>query len=127
MLDIRQETDRQQPTAVRPDRRRQCTGIPHAGFPRPATVIAKTSEVPVGSGVIVGDTVLTQPTQGVFKGLSAICTHQGCTVSNVADGTTECPCHGSRFNLDGSVANGPATLPLPTKAILEQGDSIVAN
>jgi Rieske Fe-S protein len=95
--------------------------------PGPATVIAKTSEVPLGSGVIIGDVVLTQPTQGVFNGLSAICTHAGCTVNKVADGTISCPCHGSRFNLDGSVANGPATRPLPAKAILVQGDSIVAN
>lgn len=91
----------------------------------PAKVIAKTSDVPVGSGVIIGDTVLTQPTAGVFDGLSAICTHAGCTVSEVAGGTISCPCHGSKFNLDGSVANGPASSPLDKKNITIQGDSIV--
>jgi Rieske Fe-S protein len=93
--------------------------------PAPPKVIAKTAQVPLGSGVIIDDTVLTQPTQGVFHGLSAICTHQGCTLNKVAAGTIDCPCHGSKFNLDGSVANGPATRPLPTKAISVEGDSIL--
>jgi Rieske Fe-S protein len=93
--------------------------------PAPPKVIAKTAQVPLGSGVIIGDVVLTQPSPGIFNGLSAICTHQGCTVNKVADGTIDCPCHGSKFNLDGSVANGPATAPLPTKSVSVQGDSIV--
>ena len=95
------------------------------GSPAPAKPIAKTSDVPVGSGVIVDDVVVTQPAAGVFKGFSATCTHLGCTVATVADGTINCPCHGSKFNLDGSVAQGPAARPLDTKNISVQGDSIV--
>ena len=95
------------------------------GSPAPAKPIAKTSAVPVGSGVIVDDVVVTQPSAGVFKGFSATCTHLGCTVSTVADGTINCQCHGSKFNLDGSVAEGPAARPLDTKNIAVQGDSIV--
>jgi Rieske Fe-S protein len=87
--------------------------------------VLKASDVPVGSGVIVGKVVVTQPTAGVFKGLSAICTHKGCTVNAVADGTINCPCHGSKFNLDGTVAQGPATKPLPAENITVQGDSII--
>jgi Rieske Fe-S protein len=90
-----------------------------------ANTLAKTSDVPVGSGVIIDDVVLTQPSQGVFNGLSAICTHAGCTVAEVAGGTINCRCHGSRYNLDGSVANGPASRPLAAKAISVQGNSIV--
>jgi nitrite reductase/ring-hydroxylating ferredoxin subunit len=90
-----------------------------------AKAIAKTSDVPVGSGVIVGDVVVTQPSAGVFKGLSAKCTHKGCTVDKVADGTIDCPCHGSKFNLDGTVANGPAQEPLAVENITVQGDSIM--
>ena len=90
-----------------------------------AKAIAKTSDVPVGSGVIVGEVVVTQPSAGVFKGLSAKCTHKGCTVNKVADGTIDCPCHGSKFNLDGTVVNGPAQEPLAVENITVQGDSIM--
>jgi Rieske Fe-S protein len=99
---------------------------PAPGSAAPASqTIAKTSDVPVGSGVIVGDVVVTQPSAGQFKGFSAKCTHAGCTVNKVADGTIDCPCHGSKFNLDGSVAHGPAAKPLASKPITVQGDSIV--
>jgi Rieske Fe-S protein len=87
--------------------------------------IAKTADVPVGSGVIVDKVVVTQPTAGVFKGFSATCTHAGCTVNKIADGTIDCPCHGSKFNLDGTVAKGPAQKPLAAENISVQGDSIV--
>ncbi|MGJ6121642.1 Rieske (2Fe-2S) protein [Mycolicibacterium sp. Y3] len=90
-----------------------------------AGTLAKTSQVPVGSGVIVDDVVLTQPTAGVFKGLSTVCTHARCAVSSVADGKITCPCHGSTFDLDGAVLKGPATKPLATVAVTAQGQDIV--
>jgi Rieske Fe-S protein len=100
-------------------------GAAPGGAGTQANAIAKTTDVPVGSGVIVGEIVLTQPTAGDFKGFSAKCTHAGCTLNKVADGTIDCPCHGSKFHLDGSVAHGPATKPLEPAAVTVQGDSIV--
>ncbi|MDX1891779.1 Rieske (2Fe-2S) protein [Mycolicibacterium sp. 050158] len=88
--------------------------------------LAKTADVPVGSGVIVDDTVITQPTAGVFKGFSPVCPHAGCNVNAITDGKIVCPCHKSEFNLDGTVAQGPAKNPLEAKPIVVQGDSIVA-
>ncbi|GAC1405224.1 MAG: Rieske (2Fe-2S) protein [Mycobacterium sp.] len=90
-----------------------------------ATSIAKTTDIPVASGVIVGDVVVTQPSAGVFKAFSAKCTHAGCMVNKIADGTIDCPCHGSKFDLDGTVAHGPAQQPLDSQSVTVQGDSIV--
>ncbi|WP_084497413.1 QcrA and Rieske domain-containing protein [Nocardia amamiensis] len=91
-----------------------------------AKVLAKTTDIPVGGGVILGDTVVTQPSAGTFVGLSPICTHAGCKVVRVSGGTIDCACHGSKFGLDGSVANGPAASPLAPKSIRVEGDSIIA-
>ena len=102
------------------------SAAPSGGAAGPeAKAIAKTTDVPVGSGVIVGDVVVTQPSAGVFKAFSAKCTHAGCMVNKIADGTIDCPCHGSKYNMDGTVAHGPAAAPLATENVTVQGDSIV--
>jgi cytochrome b6-f complex iron-sulfur subunit len=44
--------------------------------------------------------------------IGAICTHLGCVVALTGDGFA-CPCHGSKFALDGKVVKGPAPSPLP--------------
>jgi len=46
--------------------------------------------------------------------LTAICTHQGCTITPEADHSFfYCPCHGSTFDLSGTVMRGPAARNLP--------------
>ena len=44
-----------------------------------------------------------------FDALSMICTHQGCQTNIVNGQRFDCPCHGSRFDVDGAVINGPTT------------------
>ena len=51
--------------------------------------------------------------EGRRHAVSPTCTHLGCLVSfNGEEKAWECPCHGSRFGLDGAVLQGPATKPL---------------
>ena len=54
---------------------------------------------------------------GKIVKLSPICTHKGCTVGwNDAEKTWDCPCHGSRFEADGTRLSGPAPSDLETIA-----------
>lgn len=82
--------------------------------------LARTDDIPVGGGTVLQDRkiVVTQPAAGEFKAFSAVCTHAGCIVSSVADGTIDCACHGSRFSItDAAVEAGPAPRPLPAQKI----------
>ena len=92
-----------------------------------AGALATTSQIPVGSGMIFTgqQVVVTQPSSGEFKAFSAVCTHMGCIVNQISDGTIDCPCHGSQYSIKtGDVVAGPAPAPLPAKQIKVTGDSI---
>ena len=56
--------------------------------------------------------------------VNTLCTHQGCTVK--WDGEAfACPCHGSNFFADGTVATGPASEPLGTYEAKIDGDRVL--
>jgi Rieske Fe-S protein len=91
------------------------------------SALAATSEIPVGSGKIFTSEkiVVTQPNSGDFKAFSAVCTHMGCIVSSISNGTIDCPCHGSQYSIStGAVVGGPAPSPLPAQAIKVTGSNI---
>ncbi|MFY9668374.1 MAG: Rieske (2Fe-2S) protein [Trebonia sp.] len=97
------------------------------GSALPAGALAATAQVPDGGGKIIDgkNIVITQPHSGSFRAFTAICTHEGCIVSSVSNGTINCPCHGSKFSIkDGSVVHGPAPSPLAAIAIKVEGTSI---
>ena len=87
----------------------------------------KSAQVPVGGGKVLADAkvVVTQPASGEFKAFSAVCTHMGCIVADVSDGTINCGCHGSQYDIaTGAVKRGPATRPLAPKSVKVSGDGI---
>jgi Rieske Fe-S protein len=106
------------------------TQVPAAAATRPSEsaghsqetgiLLGLASEVPIGGGLVytAAKVVVTQPTKGTYKAFSAVCTHVGCVCNQVATGTIDCPCHGSKFKIaDGSVVTGPASSPLAAKII----------
>ena len=91
--------------------------------------LAKTSDVPVGGGVILSDTkvVITQPSAGTFDAFSAVCTHQGFLVTSVEDGAIVCNHHGSTYDAKtGAVTQGPAPAGLQKVGIVVKGGKILA-
>lgn len=81
------------------------------------THVDSVGEVDAGTGAIVrlrGERcAVYRDDEGVEHAVLATCTHLGCIVAfNDAETSWDCPCHGSRFGVDGTVLNGPATRPL---------------
>ena len=105
---------------------------PTSGAPAPgdgcARAIARTSDIPLGGGRIYPDVpvIVTQPAPGEFRGFGIVCTHDGCQLNSVSNGTINCPCHGSRFAItDGSRVQGPARSGLRQEKIAVDGTCIV--
>ncbi len=105
-----------------------CTPAANVPPPPPPTqgqVLTPAADVPVGEAKIVDGTLITQPTEGSFKGFIARCSHAGCALT-IKSGRIQCPCHGSTFTLEGDVQRGPAVAPLTPRAITVKGSEIVA-
>jgi nitrite reductase/ring-hydroxylating ferredoxin subunit len=92
--------------------------------------VGSVQDIPAGQGGIVRDgtrklAVYRDP-HGGLHALSAKCTHLGCVVHwNSAECSWDCPCHGSRFDLQGQVLHGPARMPLDGAELPGQDDSPV--
>ena len=82
------------------------------------------SEIKAGMGATIhirGEklAVYHDPDHG-YRAYSCVCTHMGCHVNwNSAEKSWDCPCHGSRFNVEGKVMNGPASTPLAGRSLQE--------
>jgi Rieske Fe-S protein len=91
-------------------------------------VLGAAADIPVGGGKVFSavKVVVTQPAKDEFRAFSAVCTHVGCLCNQVADGTINCPCHGSRFRItDGAVVAGPASAPLAAVPLTVSGGKIM--
>lgn len=75
--------------------------------------VSNLEDVPPGQGALVRDGLSKlaayRDEQGEMHVCSAVCTHLNCIVQwNAGEKSWDCPCHGSRFDTDGKVLNGPA-------------------
>lgn len=86
--------------------------VPKEELPANGALVYRQSRIAI---VREGDSVIA---------MSLVCPHLGCTVSVTPTGMV-CPCHGSRFNRKGELLGGPATEPLATLAVEQDGDHLV--
>jgi len=69
--------------------------------------------------------IVSQPTSNSFAATSAVCTHAGCTVGYSTLGPKlQCPCHGSQYQLDGTVIVGPAVVNLVAYTTAVAGSTV---
>lgn len=93
-----------------------------------AAPLSTVAEIPENGGVVVTDqaVVITRESGDTVHAFSAICTHQGCLVSGVANGVITCPCHGSTFDaVTGAVVAGPAPTGLPAVPVTVTNGSVL--
>ncbi|MFG3496684.1 FAD-dependent oxidoreductase [Streptomyces sp. NPDC047886] len=89
----------------------------YVGDRMPGAHADSTDDIGPGQGAVVrvGGRRLAvhRDDAGTLHAVSARCTHLGCVVHfNDEERAWECPCHGSRFDTDGQVVEGPAVRPL---------------
>ncbi len=91
------------------------TGSPPTGL----VAAGNVSALSVGTLLVMSNVVVGRDADGVYA-MSAVCTHQGCLIddssSTIASGLN-CPCHGSAFDGNGLVTNGPARTALQHYAV----------
>ena len=103
--------------------------IPNVSYDPPTTVkVGMPNDFPDGMKFLPDQRLFVFREGSVFHAVSAVCTHLGCTVRAEALSQAEtktvngkplrlthrflCPCHGSRYNGDGTNVSGPAPKPL---------------
>jgi cytochrome b6-f complex iron-sulfur subunit len=76
------------------------------------TVDAASPLASTGSAALVqssaGNFLVSRTGSDAFTALTAVCTHEGCTITGFASPLYVCPCHGSQYNTTGAVVRGPA-------------------
>ena len=108
------------------------TPAPEAPATTSPVAVAKTSDIPIGSGKkfdVEGVPILiTQPTAGEFRGFSAVCTHAGFVMTNMANAEIKCDNHGAVYSADdGSVLSGPAPRALGKVTVKVEGDDLLVS
>ena len=87
---------------------------PRVTYGQPAVFqIGKPDEFPPGTRIArEAERICIVREGNKLAAISTTCTHLGCSVA-ISDTGFACPCHGSRYDQDGTVTGGPAPKPLP--------------
>jgi nitrite reductase/ring-hydroxylating ferredoxin subunit/uncharacterized membrane protein len=107
-------------------------GVNQTAFESPPedwTAVADDGDVADGAlvRVVAGETgILLVRRDGELHAMLDRCSHRGCSLAkgSLDDGVVTCPCHGSRFALDGTLVRGPATAPQPSLEVRVSGGKI---
>lgn len=70
----------------------------------PLSAVGSAALAQTASGVFL----VAHTAQNAFVAMTAICTHQTCTITGFENQEFVCPCHGSTFDINGRVLGGPA-------------------
>jgi Rieske Fe-S protein len=82
----------------------------------------EVEQIPPGEARVLPDGIgkkgVYRDADGTAHAVSLRCTHLGCLLRfNSAEKSWDCPCHGSRFDVDGAVLEGPATEALDSREV----------
>jgi Rieske Fe-S protein len=114
LYDPKRKTLKSLPTFVREN----LTAVPQLAKHLTPGDVGSVDEIKPGEAAVIrrglNKIAVYRDEQGKLHERSAVCTHLGCIVEwNGLEKSWDCPCHGSRFNIDGEVLNGPTEIPLP--------------
>jgi Rieske Fe-S protein len=93
------------------------------------TIDASSALATVGNAALVqysnSALLVARTAQDSFAAVSAICTHQSCTITQYDSQIYTCPCHGSQFSTSGAVRKGPASTALRSYSTQFANDQLV--
>ena len=117
------QPDRLNPVASAPSLAKENANVGYR-FVRDRLQRGSAEDLAPGEGAVVGDgpkqRAVYRDEEGKLHELSARCTHLGCIVRfNSGERSWDCPCHGSRFGIDGEVLEGPAVSPAAAARLID--------
>ncbi len=90
--------------------------------------LAELEEGGMVKKLLDGDPIGVFKVDGQLHALTLVCTHLGCLVGfNAEQGEMLCPCHGSRYDANGGVLQGPAPAPLRAYEVRVAGDTVIVS
>ena len=107
-----------------------CASVPYvAGREGVGRITVPLQSIPGGEALVESRSTpapvyVRRRADGRYVALLLRCTHRGCEPEPSTD-RLECPCHGSEFDFEGAVIQGPATLPLTQFATRVEGTDLV--